>query len=85
MAVEIDSKNIKSIDYVTEHDDLNLLPGLGAMVVTFRRNGQQYLYYPMVKEVYDFHEKRMANPPQGESANDHFRKNIENLYDSKKI
>jgi hypothetical protein len=79
--IKIESKNIESINFIKEFEDLDPALG-GAMIVEFKRTGAMFAYYPMLEYVYNFHAKKMQGPI---SANDHFRKNIENLYISKKL
>ena len=83
--IPITSSNISDIEWVTENDQLNLLPGFGAMIITFKRTGQEYAYFPMMKEVFDYHSREMQNPTPVKSANDHFKNNIQNLYESQKL
>ena len=76
------SSNIDAIEFVEDHKDLDLLPGLGAMIVTFKRTGQNYAYFPMQEEVYNYHHKQMTT---SNSPGSHFDKNIKNLFENKKL
>lgn len=80
--IKIDSSNIEEIEF---WEDFKEVPkGLGgAMVVTFKRTGAMYAYYPMLKSVYDYHAKVMKD--NNASSGSHFKNNIQNLYESKKL
>ena len=76
------SSNIEAIEFVEKHKELDLLPGFGAMIVTFKRTNQDYAYYPMSKEIYDYHHKKMV---ESNSPGKHFDQYIKNLFENKKL
>jgi len=77
------SSLLQDIEFFPELKGLDLPPGTGVMVVTFKRNGDKYAYYPMMELVYDVHSRSMKT--EDISAGVYFKKNIENLFSSKKI
>ena len=76
------SSNIESIDFTESREGLDLLPNMGAMIVTFKRTGQEYAFYPMMKELYDYHSKQMED---SYSPGKYFDQFIKNLFESKKL
>lgn len=77
------SSLLESVEFFPELEGLDLPPGTGVMVATFKRNGDKYAYYPMMELVYDIHSRNMKT--EDVSAGVYFKKTIQNLFSSKKI
>lgn len=82
MPEKFNSSKFKEVDYTEDFEES--LPGMGGMIVTFPR-GDQYIYYPMIKIVYDTHLNNMREEEKTGSAGTYFRKHIQNMFKFKKL
>jgi len=80
--VKFNSSNLDEAVFTDNFDEAVPALGIGAMKITFKK-GDEYIYYPMNKQLYAAHIKLMLE--RGVSAGEYFRKNIMNMFKSKKL